>query len=247
MATNTGTSNSKTIISAYNARMAQQDRLAQQAAQRVSSAGAGQAAAKSLLANETTQGGNAPSAPSAPSPDTEKTVVFQDRSQNDKRIADSNAAIIARKASEDRAKLAIQQRQAEREERKLREKQQRQANLLRKEALIADEAMANVSKATSPYLTWFAHVKTPGGLLTLVLILLFFLIAVTPVNTHGDTRLKLMWLTLLGKTSLNYNASSINNASTSSSSNSSKNGNSSTNGTVPPNIDLFSFLNTGLS
>lgn len=49
---------------------------------------------------------------------------------------------------------------------------------------------------------WSLGVQTPGGI-ALILIAIFILIfAIVPVNDQGDTRLYLMWLTLLGQTSL---------------------------------------------
>ncbi len=243
-----------TLIQDYNARKAKE---AQIAAQRVSSAGAAIQAAQGL-SSSSSSGGNIPTTPSVGNPTVTMptaltkepdTVKFQDRRANDERIAKSNAEIIAKKAAEDKAALALAQRQADKEQRRIREEQQRKANLLKKEALLADEALAGVSKATAPYLNWFANVRTPGGILTLVLILVFFLMAVTPVNSHGDTRLKLLWLTLLGQTSLKYNASNVNNTSSSNTSTTSSSSSKSTssNGTasVPPNIDLMTFMTQG--
>jgi hypothetical protein len=47
---------------------------------------------------------------------------------------------------------------------------------------------------------WIASAPTPGGIGVLVLALLFFLWAIVPVNAAGDTRLKLLWYTLIGRT-----------------------------------------------
>lgn len=47
---------------------------------------------------------------------------------------------------------------------------------------------------------WLSSAPTPGGIGMLVLALLFFLWAIIPVNSAGDTRLKLLWYTLIGRT-----------------------------------------------
>lgn len=161
--------------------------------------------------------------------------------------ANTTSAQIAQKASETKEELARQQAEAKKEEDRLRDEQEQQANMQEKIAVLADKTMADVNEKTKPYLTWFSSLPTPGGILLLVLVLMFFLFAVTPVNKAGDTRLKLLWLTLTGKTQLNY----ANNPATSGNGASGQFGSTtaSDNGNTTiqtPNIDIFSILNEGL-
>jgi hypothetical protein len=55
---------------------------------------------------------------------------------------------------------------------------------------------------------WFENVPAPGGIAVLLLIISIFLLAVVPIDSSGHTRLMLMWLTLTGKTHLDYGANS---------------------------------------
>lgn len=51
----------------------------------------------------------------------------------------------------------------------------------------------------NPVKNWIASQPTPGGIFTLIIIIVFFIWAIVPVNgTH--TRLELLWLTITGKT-----------------------------------------------
>ena len=82
---------------------------------------------------------------------------------------------------------------------------------LRREGKLKDVALAEGQRAlraagnkTSPMATWLANRPTPGGIGTLLAVILVFLMAIVPVDNQGNTRLKLLWLTLTGKTSFNY-------------------------------------------
>jgi hypothetical protein len=71
--------------------------------------------------------------------------------------------------------------------------------------------------STHPAKQWFENVPTPGGIGILLLIIFVFLLAIVPVDSSGNTRLYLMWLTLTGKTHLAYedgNSSSTTSATT---------------------------------
>lgn len=65
---------------------------------------------------------------------------------------------------------------------------------------------SQVAEETHSFFDWASDfslgVSTPGGI-ALILIAIFILIfAIVPVNDQGDTRLYLMWLTLMGQTTL---------------------------------------------
>jgi len=66
------------------------------------------------------------------------------------------------------------------------------------------KAQNAASDAVAPAVAWLANAPTPGGMATIVLVLVFFLLAVIPVDKSGNTRLKLLWLTITGKTQLSY-------------------------------------------
>jgi hypothetical protein len=61
--------------------------------------------------------------------------------------------------------------------------------------------------ATTPVGRWLEARPKPGGIATLLIIIAVFLLAIVPVNSNGDTRLKLIWLTLTGKTYIDYSQS----------------------------------------
>jgi len=60
---------------------------------------------------------------------------------------------------------------------------------------------------TTPIGRWLEGRPKPGGIATLLIIISVFLLAIVPVNANGDTRLKLIWLTLTGKTYIDYSQS----------------------------------------
>ncbi len=51
-----------------------------------------------------------------------------------------------------------------------------------------------------------AALPTPGGIGILVFVLIFFIWAIVPVSSSGQTRLQLLWLTLTGHTVVNQGA-----------------------------------------
>jgi hypothetical protein len=73
--------------------------------------------------------------------------------------------------------------------------------------LLTGEAVnlgTSIADRASPVGNWLASKPTPGGIATLLILICVFLIAIVPVNAQGDTRLKLLWLTLTGKTHIDY-------------------------------------------
>ena len=63
----------------------------------------------------------------------------------------------------------------------------------------------NVNDTVNPIKDWIASQPTPGGIAALVVFILFFALAVIPVNSQGQTRLYLIWQTILGRTHMLYN------------------------------------------
>jgi hypothetical protein len=70
----------------------------------------------------------------------------------------------------------------------------------------AEQALDAAADKTRAAQDWLAARPTPGGLLLLFGILLFFIWVIVPVN-GGKTRLELLWLTITGKTRLPADAS----------------------------------------
>lgn len=64
---------------------------------------------------------------------------------------------------------------------------------------IANVVGAETKLAADRTVAWAEGLPTPGGIMALVLILIFFIWAVVPVN-NGLTRMQLLYLTLTGKT-----------------------------------------------
>jgi hypothetical protein len=156
----------------------------------------------------------------------------------------TNQQQIAKKATQTRDQLAIDQKQADKEQALLKAEQEKQANLAQQAALRANEAIAKVGEKAAPGINWVSHLPTPGGIAVLVIVLLFFLFAVTPVNTNGDTRLKLLWLTITGKTHLAYSGSSGTGkpATPTTSNNSNNNSSNAVNTAIQGGIDVFQIL-----
>ncbi len=81
----------------------------------------------------------------------------------------------------------------------------------RKEANVGDVVKTEVTRGlrsanqrTQPAQRWAASRPTPGGIATLLILIGVFLMAIVPVDNQGNTRLKLLWLTITGKTHLSY-------------------------------------------
>lgn len=77
----------------------------------------------------------------------------------------------------------------------------------RKEGKLRDVVQSEVQRGlratgekTTPAMNWIANRPTPGGIATILIIIGIFLLAIVPVDNQGNTRLKLIWLTLTGKT-----------------------------------------------
>lgn len=79
----------------------------------------------------------------------------------------------------------------------------------------------SLDKATVSQRAWIMRAPTVGGIGALLAIIVLFLLAVVPVDSAGNTRLFLIWLTLTGKTTLKFSTTPtvFGNANTNSNSN----------------------------
>lgn len=69
----------------------------------------------------------------------------------------------------------------------------------------AGQRVANSAlNAVDAPVKWFENRPTPFGLGVIIAIIIVFLLAIVPVDDAGNTRLKLIFLTLSGKTHLSY-------------------------------------------
>lgn len=113
---------------------------------------------------------------------------------------------IRRKAIETKENL----RQAEELKKQQEEQQLEQARREGKQAQVVRgeliKGLRSADARTQGAQRWILRAPTVGGIGTLLLLIAIFLLAIVPVNTAGDTRLGLIWLTLTGKTSLAYSA-----------------------------------------
>jgi hypothetical protein len=97
-------------------------------------------------------------------------------------------------------KLKLEEEEAER---KKQEEEERANAVIQVKNVVANTGQA-AQKAVEPVHQLIINAPTPGGIASILLVIGFFLLAVVPVNPQGDTRLKLIWLTLTGKTHLKY-------------------------------------------
>jgi hypothetical protein len=65
---------------------------------------------------------------------------------------------------------------------------------------VAESALSAPTGVVRQATNWLSNAPTPGGIGVLLLALIFFLWVIVPVNEQGDTRLKLLWYTLIGRT-----------------------------------------------
>lgn len=93
---------------------------------------------------------------------------------------------------------------AESAKKKAAEEERKNAAFQKKAILETGAAVSQLATPLEPAVNWFANVPTPGGLATILIILVVFVLAIVPVDASGTTRLKLVWLTLTGKTHLKY-------------------------------------------
>src|SRR5260370_35928477 len=96
----------------------------------------------------------------------------------------SKEELIAAKALETEAvRKAKAQEEADR-----KKKEEEDAALLEKSRLQVQKATEALKAATEEPRKWIERLPTPGGIATILIILLFFLFAVIPVDSSGNTR-----------------------------------------------------------
>jgi hypothetical protein len=111
---------------------------------------------------------------------------------------------ITEKAIDTREQLAIENAMLRNEQLRLKVEKEKQAGVIDKVSLATDEAKEKIAQVAAPGVRFLSSLPTPGGIGVILFIIVIFLMAVIPVNAQGDTRLKLIWLTLLGRTHLAY-------------------------------------------
>lgn len=125
----------------------------------------------------------------------------------------SKEELLRRQALSTKENLRIAEEEKKKQERETRERNIAERNVRR---LVTDEALSASDRAMnnlSPMLNWVGKRPTPGGIATLLVIIAVFLMAIMPAGPNGETRLKLLWLTLSGKTQINYTATGNNSSS----------------------------------
>src|SRR6266568_3108600 len=116
----------------------------------------------------------------------------------------STEQVIAQKATETKQVVQSQQK-AEAQQNAQEEKEaQKTQDALKQAGQVAGKIGAEVNKPVDRVKEYLSSVPTPGGILSILLVVLFFVLAVTPIDKQGNTRLKLIWLTLTRKTQLDY-------------------------------------------
>lgn len=150
---------------------------------------------QAVVAQNVAQAGNAPLNPPG---QVQPQAKGSKQAQGQKPL--TNAQIIQLMAQQTRAVRDAQKAQLA----QARAEQEEAANQVERLGMAADDTAQVIGATTAPGIRWLSRLPTPGGIATMLLILVFFLLAVFPVNSNGDTRLKLLWLTLTGKTHLRY-------------------------------------------
>lgn len=114
------------------------------------------------------------------------------------------ADTIAMKAEQTKRQLRIdaarEEREAEERRRQMRESNRIVDRNLQSAADIANE----LGERTAGPQRFIANLPTPGGIAGIIAILVIFTLAIIPIDSQGTTRLKLLWLTLTGKTHMKY-------------------------------------------
>jgi hypothetical protein len=119
---------------------------------------------------------------------------------------------IRRKALETKTNLQQIEDQKAAAEQAAQEKDRKEGN---QQKVVMHEVGSALKYANGhPAKLWFENAPTPGGIDVLLIIIFVFLLAIVPVDTKGNTRLYLMWLTLTGKTHLSYSDTGTTSATT---------------------------------
>lgn len=108
------------------------------------------------------------------------------------------------KALETKENLKIAQEEADLQKKQADLQARKEAKLHERVLLETQRGISAAGNPIAPAANWFANLPTPAGLATIVILLVVFVLAIVPVDSNGTTRLKLVWLTITGKTHLRY-------------------------------------------
>lgn len=117
----------------------------------------------------------------------------------------SNAEIVEKKAIQTQQEVERAARQRESDE---RSRQKSEDTTIQKTQQAAQAAANAALDSTEGPTRWLEQVPTVFGLGVILAIIGVFILAVVPVDSSGNTRLKLIWYTLTGKTHLSYQGTS---------------------------------------
>lgn len=106
---------------------------------------------------------------------------------------------IAKQAMQTSTDAMEQDKQREAAERR---RQQEEGKAIDKVQEAGRQTASGALDAAQPPIRWLESIPTPAGIGTILAIIAVFLLAVVPVDAAGNTRLKLIWLTISGKTTL---------------------------------------------
>lgn len=109
---------------------------------------------------------------------------------------------IAEKATDTKEHKEQEKKLQEETEKELQSQKERNANIVQLAGTHAEKVSNSINDAVETPRTWVENLPHPGGITAIIAILMFFVFAVIPVNVDGDTRLKLLWLTMIGRTTL---------------------------------------------
>lgn len=117
---------------------------------------------------------------------------------------DDKSDKIKQAATNDMATKAAAAKQAAAAKAATEEQKRQDANHAQALLMAAQAGQEQLANTARPAATWLANLPTPGGILLLLVIIGFFLLVVVPVDKAGNTRFKLILLTLRGNTHLSY-------------------------------------------
>ncbi len=108
------------------------------------------------------------------------------------------------KAQETKQARTQQKQQAQEQAEEDKQQAQQTQHALKQATTVVSEAGKPISDKVDTAKKWLTSIPTPGGILTILLVIALIVLAISPIDSTGMTRLKLMWLTLTGKTQLDY-------------------------------------------
>lgn len=139
--------------------------------------------------------------------DLEKLKAFNDK----QRQKDMDALPIEQRPHptdneilEEKARVKTPKEVRDDETERIRLEQEYQANHLQQVTDATATMLGSINNRVNPVKNWIASQPTPGGIMALLLFIGFFALAAIPVNQQGQTRLYLLWQTILNRTHMLY-------------------------------------------